>query len=298
MKKEILILPAHIIEQDKWDQCIAKHANGLIYSRYDYLSNICDNWHGIVIGDYEAVMPLPWRKKYGLRYFYTPPFIQQLGLTGNTEKIDLELLTREIRQFAWYGDLMLNFSNSGLAEAVKAKQKINFIITLKNGYDKIHEAYSHDLKQTLQKKHPGLIYTSENDFLAAITAYQQNYASRMPHIHTDCFSRFTLLCRQLSQEGNCLVRSVRNEKGDILSNVLLLKDNKRIYHLINTTITEGRQMHSNHLLLDQLLRELSGRDLLFDFEGSELEGVRTFYKKFGGYSQPYFHYTRNILKGY
>ncbi len=291
-------MPAHTVEQDKWDRCIAKHPNGLIYSRYDYLDNICDNWHGMVIGDYEAVMPLPWRKKYGFRYFYTPPFIQQLGLTGDIEHLDLEILTRKIRQFAWYGDLMLNFSNAAFAEAVKARQKTNFIITLKNGYDKIRESYSYDLKQTLQTIQAGLIYTHDYDYLSAITAYQKNYASRMPHISEDCFSRFALLCRQFFQEGNCMARSVRNEKGAILSNVLLLKDSKRIYHLINTTITEGRQMHSNHLLLDQLLRELSGRDLLFDFEGSELEGVKTFYKKFGGYSQPYFHYSRNFLKGY
>ncbi len=298
MKKEILILPANTIEQDKWDRCIAKHANGLIYSRYDYLDNICDNWHGIVIGDYKAVMPLPWRKKYGFRYFYTPPFIQQLGITGDTEDIDLEMLVRKIRQFAWYGDLMFNFSNTHLAGLVKARQKTNFIISLNNGYDNIYEAYSHDLKQTLQKKHTSLVYTVEDDYQAAIISYQQNYASRMPHISEDCFSRFTLLCKQLFKEGNCIVRSVRNENDTILSNVLLLKDNKRIYHLLNTTIAEGRQLHSNHLLIDQLLREWSGKDLIFDFEGSELEGVKAFYKKFGGYSQPYFHYSRNFLKGY
>ena len=67
-----------------------------------------------------------------------------------------------------------------------------------------------------------------------------------------------------------------------------------MYHLLNTTFPEGRETHSNPWLLDQIFREYSNRNLLFDFEGSDLPGVKTFYKKFGGHVQPYFHYRRNI----
>jgi hypothetical protein len=40
------------------------------------------NWHGIVIDDYAAVMALPWKRKLRIRYGYTPPFMQQLGIVG------------------------------------------------------------------------------------------------------------------------------------------------------------------------------------------------------------------------
>jgi len=292
-----LILPPYLIEQDKWDKCIHNSSNGLMYAQYDYLDNICDNWHGIVVGDYEAIMTLPWRKKYGFRYYYTPPFIQQLGMMGNTEAVDYDRLTRMIRRFAWYGDLYLNFSNHRLALAVKATNKTNFIINLHNGYAAIQAAYSDDLKQTLQKSHPGFLLTKQDDYLSAIESYQENYASRIPHVSEDDYSRFTILCKQLDARNDCIVRSVYNERGVMLSNALLLRDNKRIYHLLNTTTAEGRLLHSNHWLLDQILQEFGGQDLLFDFEGSELEGVKTFYKKFGGHIQPYFHYRRNFLRG-
>lgn len=297
MIKDIQILPPHLIEEVKWNNCIQNSSNGLIYAQYDYLDNICDNWHGLIVGNYEAIMALPWRKKYGLTYYYTPPFIQQLGLIGNTETVDYDSLTRKIRRFAWYGDLHLNFSNQKLAAAVKAKSKTNFIINLKAGYSSIQSAYSPDLKQTLQKTNPDFALNRHNDFLSAIESYQEYYASRMPHVSEDDFSRLTILCKQLDTHRNCMVRSVADEKGSLLSNTLLLRDNKRIYHLFNTTTPEGRLQHSNHWLIDQILQEFSGQDLLFDFEGSELEGVKSFYKKFGGHIQPYFHYKRNFLKG-
>lgn len=217
---------------------------------------------------------------------------------GNTEAVDYDRLTRTIRQFAWYGDLFLNFSNHLLAFNLKARNKTNFIINLKNGYADIERAYSQDLKQTLHKTPPhALFYTKENNFLPALTSYQKAYAERMPHISGDDFDRFRVVCKLLFNKNLCLVRSVRNEQGIVLSDTVLLKDNKRIYNLCNTTTAEGRLLHSNHWLTDQLLREFSGLDLLFDFEGSDLEGVKTFYKKFGGHIQPYFHYKRNILKG-
>lgn len=297
MSKKILILPSHVIEQVKWDNCINNNSNGLIYAQYDYLDNICDHWHGIVVGDYEAVMALPWRKKYGFRYYYIPPFIQQLGIVGNIEIANEEQLSGLTKWFAWYGDLHLNFSNHRLALKLKAKNKTNFVINLKNSYDTIHALYSHDLKQTLLKSNSGFLYTRDDDFLPAIESYQENYAARMPHISEDDFSRFTILCKQLFNRGDCIVRSVRNDEGRMLSNTLLLKDDKRIYHLFNTTTPGGRLYHSNHWLIDQVIQEFAGQDLLFDFEGSELEGVKTFYKKFGGHIQPYFHYKRNLLRG-
>ena len=295
MNKDIQILAAHVIEQARWDKCVEDNTNGLIYAQYDYLDNICDHWHGIVIGDYEAVMALPWRKKYGFRYYYRPPFVQQLGLIGNTASVDQEHLIRLIRQFAWYGDLFLNFSNYRLAEALKAGNKTNFIITLKSGYDQIYAAYSPDLKQTLQKNNPDFLYTKDAGFLLAIETFQEAYAARMPHISTDEFSRLTVICKQLENRGACLVRAVYTGSGTLLSNALLLKDNKRIYHLFNTTTSEGRKLQSNHWLIDQILKEFAGEKLLFDFEGSELEGIKNFYKKFGGHIQPYFYYKRKLL---
>ncbi len=52
---------------------------------------------------------------------------------------------------------------------------------------------------------------------------------------------------------------------------------------------------ANHTLLNEVLKEFSERDLLFDFEGSDLPGVKEFYEYFGPVNQPYFHYHFNYL---
>lgn len=297
MKEKIFILPSHVIEQSKWDHCIETHHNGLFYARYDYLDNICDQWHGLVVDDYKAVLALPWRRKYGIRYFYTPPFIQQLGLIGDIAIDDLEKFTRKIRQFAWYGHLNLNFSNQLIAQAMKAAPKTNFIIDLKKGYNAIYEAYSVDLKQILRKENTTFQYSDNKPIPDIIDEYKSLYGQRMPHISTEDFARLNITCKHFAFEGSCITRSITTDDGRNLSNTLLLIDNKRIYHLLNTTTAEGRKLNSNHHLLDLVLKEFAGKDLIFDFEGSEIDGVKSFYKKFGGTIQPYFQYHRNAFRG-
>ncbi|HEU0112812.1 MAG TPA: hypothetical protein VFQ73_18195, partial [Flavisolibacter sp.] len=57
--------PGKSINKQAWDKCISNASNGLIYACSTYLDTMSDNWDALVLNNYEAVMPLPWRKKYG-----------------------------------------------------------------------------------------------------------------------------------------------------------------------------------------------------------------------------------------
>ena len=85
MDKAIKILNPDQINKASWDACVRNSSNSLIYAFSFYLDAICENWSGIILNDYEAVMPVPWKKKFGIIYCYEVPFIQQLGWFSNNE---------------------------------------------------------------------------------------------------------------------------------------------------------------------------------------------------------------------
>src|ERR1051325_4489828 len=70
------------IDKKKWNRCIDNADNGLIYAYSFYLDCMAKNWDALVQNDYEAVMPLTWKKKYGIRYLYQPFLTAQLGVFG------------------------------------------------------------------------------------------------------------------------------------------------------------------------------------------------------------------------
>ncbi|MCR5455163.1 MAG: hypothetical protein K6F33_09280 [Bacteroidales bacterium] len=46
------------IDFDKWEYCVSNSLNACVYGHVWYLNNISLTWDGIVLGDYEAVMPV------------------------------------------------------------------------------------------------------------------------------------------------------------------------------------------------------------------------------------------------
>src|SRR5262245_52449819 len=79
------------VDTIKWDQCINEAHNGLMYACSFFLDHMAGNWDALVLGDYEAVMPLPWRKKFGIYYLYQPFVTASLGVFS-ANAIDKELM--------------------------------------------------------------------------------------------------------------------------------------------------------------------------------------------------------------
>lgn len=291
----IQILPAAKIDTMKWDRCVSESNNGLIYSSVDYLNAMADHWHGLVIGDYKAILALPWKTKLGIRYGYMPPFMQQSGLIGDIGDIDPNKVIDTIHSLLSFADIHFNFANTSFRNILPVFTRTNLVIDLTQGFDGIRSAYKNDLRENIKKAETLQLDYTPADIDAAVSLYQLHYSKRTPHIQKHDYQNFLHVCRSLQVQGQCLVRSVSDKDGRLLATALFLKDDKRIYNIMNTTLPNGRVMEANHFLLDRVICEFAGQPLLFDFEGSELPGVQAFYKKFGAVNQPYFHYRYNGL---
>ena len=297
MKIPINIIPSHKIDVIKWDACVVENNEGLIYSQYDYLNTLCSNWSAIVIGNYQAIMPLPWRKKFGITYFYAPAFIQQLGLIGNINGLTSKEIFKSIRSIANFGDLLFNYKNELIISTHNYLKKNNYTIQLLQGYQSIASKYSKDLLQNLQKAEKiNYNYLHETNISNAIELFELYYGNRFKHIKASDFKNIETLCLKYQEQQQCIIRTIKdNLTQQTLATALLLKDNKRLYLLMNTTLNDGRKLSANHLLIDRILHEFGGQNFLFDFEGSNLDGVKTFYENYHPENQPYFHYPNGLL---
>ena len=109
----------------KYDQCIATSQNSLIYAYSWYLDIVAENWDALVLGDYEIVMPLTHRKKYGIPYIFLAPWVQQLGVFSVTdikEEIIIDFLKAIPRKFKSV-DILLNYKNSCSIKKLEIRNK-------------------------------------------------------------------------------------------------------------------------------------------------------------------------------
>lgn len=295
MKPEIQRIPAVRIDAAKWDCCVQQHNNGLLYSTSTYLNALCENWEGIIVNDYEAIVALPIKKKWGVRYAYIPPFVQQLGVIGQIDDLASVDLLKIIQDAVAYADIHFNFANDSLLQKIPVTHRTNMVIPLNQPLLQIQAQYSNDLRENIRKAvSQSLVYTTAG-LQEAIDHFQKQYAARMKHILPTDYTHFLRLCGQLQQTGQCLVRAVTNTDRELLAIAVFLKDDRRIYNLMNTTLPAGRDKEANHFLLDNVISEFAGQSLLFDLEGSDIPGVKKFYTSFGAINQPYFYYHYNGL---
>lgn len=292
MPNQINILPSAAIDKQKWDDCIRRSSNALLYASAFYLDHLAENWHGIVVDDYAAVMPVPWKRKMGIRYSYHVPFIQQLGLFTGSDNIAKQKIIDHLFRFVHYGDYYFNFTDSGISKQVLHN---NYILNLSKPYETIAAQYNKDLLQNLKKSvRENLCYQHET-VDNAVLLFRELYAARTPHVTGHDYENFLLVCKTLAQDNNAFARKITGENNEVLAVTLLLRDDRRIYNMMNSTPEAGRKTSANHLLFDKIFREFAGNNLLFDFEGSDIAGIKAFYEKFGPVNQPYASVHFNYL---
>jgi hypothetical protein len=281
------------IQRSKWDACIQTAANGMIYAESVYLDNLCEHWDGLVLNDYEAVMPLPWKKKWGIRYLYQPAFMQQCGVFGKapvTANI-LNQFIEEARKHFKFAEITLNHGNdtSLAGQDIQLQSRNNFILAMGNGFPSIYKNYSPYIRKRLSRAGKfSLQYKPGLNFSAAIEHYKQLYLERLPSFHEEDFVHFEKLCSAYTNESRIIIREVyRKDGSDLLAMVLLLKDDKRLYNIISCLWPNGRKCLANYFLYNELIREFAKEKLVLDFEGSDVPGIAFFYKKFSSANQPY-----------
>ncbi|MFZ1530413.1 MAG: hypothetical protein WAT19_16785 [Ferruginibacter sp.] len=278
------------IDREKWDNCILSAENSLLYAHSVYLDAMC-NWDALVMGDYETVMPLPCRKKFGINYLYQPAFTQQLGIFSKhpvTEKKINEFITAAMAHYR-FAEICLNYNNPCRSfNKASSQLRNNYVLNLEISYENIYKGYSSSLKRKLSWiKKFGSIYNGWDDVEHVIDLYRQLYGKKMKGVSGEDFRRFVLLCKKLHEAQKIICRIATNYEGEKLAALVLLNDGKRIYNIISCITEAGKKVHANDFIYDSLVREFSGKPLLLDFEGSDMPGIADFYMKFSPVAQPY-----------
>ena len=275
------------INIEKWNECIDNAPNGLVYAYSYYLDAMCNNWDAIILNNYEAVMPLPWRKKYGLRYVHQVAFIQRLGIFGNNFFGTIDLIYKEAGKH--FSFLHYNISEQVAIPKINLKKKQNFIIDLDNPYQKIKSSFDTDCIRNIKKaEERGCSFTNEISPDNVIHNFRAAYGLKNSNLKDDDYQRFINLLKEAKNRNTVDLSGVKNQDGLVIYSAAIFKDNKRLYYILGAPTDEGRQKRATYFFIDHLIKLNAEKNLLFDFEGSDIPSVEAFYKKFGPQTEFYY----------
>lgn len=296
---DIQFLHNHEIDKQQWDECINASPNGLIYAKTFYLNTICPGWHALSGANYDWVLPITHKKKWGIAYLYQPPFTQQSGVFAKKDVlVPYQQIIEWLKKHYRFWEVSWNYATDPKVfhPTIQIDSAANFILNLKNSYQSISLNYNNVLIKNLKRsRHFQHVYKTTEDFDTCINLYRKHYSHRIPHVTLSDYQRFSNICLYALQNKMLVCRQVVNNEGECFAAALLLTDQKRLYNIINLTTEAGKKRQANHFLLDAIIREFSGQELLLDFEGSDVPGVKIFYENFGAVNQPFYRIKFNDL---
>jgi hypothetical protein len=253
------------------------------------LDKLSPGWCALVSGDYETVMPLTKGSKYGVRYLYQPPFLQQLGIFGAlNEEIKIQFIAAAKLHFN-FAEIHINHSNH--FPGAVAKQ--NFILPLNRTYELIAGGFSTAHAKNLKRAaNAGLGYVHSHAIESNVNMNYGLIGSNIASVKRSHYDAIIDIAAAAPEHVIC--REVWKEE-DLQASCVCFIDHRRIYFIMSTVTETGKQNQANHFLIDRLIREFADRQMILDFEGSDIPGVAEFYKGFGALDQPYYFLKWNNL---
>lgn len=300
MTKDIQYLKRSEIDIVKWDACIKKN-KGLIYGYSWWLDHMSGHWDALVLNDYEAIMPLTWKRKYGFYYLYQPAFTACLGLfAGREHPVDISGFLEGIPSKFKFIDIDINETNTlqeaGTIAELTARKRLNLLLDLGKPCSVLTGQYSRLAKRSLEKARKHDIIIVRNDTPEdIITLYRKAYKAAHPDITDKDYHSLLACCNTAGKKGHLKTYTAHTRRGETIAFYIVLYDNHFVYSLMGGSTAQGKSMGAFYLLTDAAIQDHAGAGRMFRFEGSDVPGIAFFNRQFGAAGAFYLHLKMNRL---
>lgn len=270
------------LEVEMYNGCIENSIQSRIYAFSWYLDIVADHWDVLVLNDYEAVMPIPWKQKYFIKYVTQPFFCQQLGVFSS-KRLSKELQEKMIKRIPKkFLKVSLNFNSDNFSTS-NMILKNNYILNIESSFEENYKKLNNNRKRDLKKAYKSSLTFDENieanEFYNFYLLNDKNYSE---------YNSIKNVLENILKSNNSFIRcyGIRS-KTNLIASVLLIKDEKRVTYLVPVSNNLGKKNGASTLLITEIMKKFDTKNYILDFEGSMIKGVANFYKSFGAKKEVY-----------
>ncbi|QEC45710.1 GNAT family N-acetyltransferase [Pseudobacter ginsenosidimutans] len=274
------------LDIQRWDAVIQKADNGLPYAYSIYLDHMCKHWSALVLGDYEAVMPLTWNSKYGIAYLYQPPFTAQLGVFGKhlTPSLIEAFLSAIPKRFRLI-EIELNQANAhanvGPQKNTSISLRNNYVLDLRAPYESLQSAYRENIRRNIKKAQQLNNRYATDIPISEVLSLSKSQMQGISNLSDRDYENFESLFNQLHQQGKAIACGVFDVNDQLLASCAYVFSNNRACYILVGNHPNGRTSGASHFLIDRFIHQHAGEELTLDFEGSDIRNLAFFYSSFG-----------------
>lgn len=277
------------IDKTKYSACLDKCLNYRIYAELWYLNIVSpDGYDILVLNDYEAVMPIPYQKKWGFKLVIQPIFCQQLGIfykeiiSAETFHLFISFLKKyKVRSYCF------NEENTPYLPSHYVKRD-NQVLNLDREYSTLVTNYNANKKRVLKNYLLSNSKIEEKYAGSIVSKKPSNLLNRI--LSASQLNILNTLLQELNRQKVLKQYTLYNRDNIPTVYVWLIFSKGRIINLLSVRDKELEIKNSYAYMIDLLIKNHSDQKLILDFEGSMIPGIAHFNKSFGAVSNHYVLY--------
>lgn len=289
------VRPNYQIDRQKWDSCIERSKEGLVYALSWYLDLVSPGWEALIHeqeGEYLTVVPLTMARKFGLPFLRQPLYCQQLGVFSVLEEVPPAYLGAVVKElchhFRHIRDYSFNTANPDLPQlslpGLSVQNQYTHFLSLQEPYEVLYRQYSRDRKLNLKRAHKANLTVSESGDIKPLTdIFREDTAHKIyGGVAESSYDLLVSLFGEVQKRGWARLLYTHQPEGEIDAGCLFVQYKNRITYLFNAATKQGRDLNGRSLMIDRVIRENAGSDSVFDFESpSGMDTITYFYQGFG-----------------
>jgi Acetyltransferase (GNAT) domain len=272
------------IDRERWDDCIRKSFNGIIYAYSWYLDTVAPQWEALIDDDYKTVMPLVKGKKMGIQYLFPPFFVQQLGVFS-VNKLTAENVLQYLKSIPnqyRYWEINLNTFNKVTGTDFEYRPNLTHELDLIDTYENLKRNFSDNAKRNIKKAAQFPLQLSNSPSREEIiTLFRSGRGADVKVLQEAQYDTLRRLLNVVDSRGRLHARGVLNENGQMIAGAFFIDANGKVIFLFSGLNEEGREKGAMYLIIDRFINENAQKNLVLDFEGSNDPELARFYRGFG-----------------
>ncbi|WP_343687430.1 hypothetical protein [Chryseobacterium gleum] len=275
-------LKYHEIDFVKYAQCLENSEQ----RKYSATKHFLDTtsampWEILVYKDYEAVMPVPFVRKYGMKIVHNPKLCQQLGVFSAKDNLDLnEAFLEYLEKNYMIRAYPFNDVNQ---LRTKIRIKKNFLL-YPDAYEKVYAKYSPKRKRKLRLDE-AVLKDSEIKTISFDKARAFIEANTIGLSKEDDLSEFMRIFESFYNLGYLKFTAFYYQQK-IINVIATYSDCNMVALLGNFNDKNYVKLSGASVLIDHLIKE-NIETHIFDFEGGELPNIEEFFRGFRPELRPY-----------
>ncbi len=271
---------------------------GTLFQQYSFLNAVGEDYICYVVIEeiskkIVGVLPLVKTSKFGLKSYHIPPFTYQFGPVFSNLKIKekniiIGMLLNEIRKNNQI-DFKIHIDDNNVLPykianySIEANQAHIFYHTEKYDVNNLDKDKRRDLRKLQLLAEKEEIKIIENSSLAIdhiLDLWNKTSKRSKFNPHVD------LLKKIIDSRTNYYTNIILDKNNNPLAGTFCPYDKKTMYHLVGASIRVEDKLLSraNIYSLYSAVKNANSSGLNFNFEGSNIEGISSFYRSMGAES--------------